>query len=178
VTVTRTACLSALAVACLVGRPLAAAEPQLDGPQHIFRDNLLDHLVGEWKVTRKMRGRMSDSTARVEWILNHQFLQVHVKGVEKPPAGYEALVLIGYNHGRMRYVAHWNDIFGGKWSETLGFGNRTGNAIRFVFDYPDGPFLNTFTWDPDTKTWTSLMQSKDKAGSWTIFAEERWQRAK
>jgi hypothetical protein len=173
----RIACVCLLAVGCLVGRPLPAAEPEVDGPGHIFRDELLDHLVGQWKVTRKMRGRTSESTNRVEWVLNHQFLQVHMKSDEKPP-GYEALVLIGYNHGRKRYVGHWHDVFGGKWSETLGFGKRTGNAVRFVFDYPDGPFHNTFTWDPDTKTWTSLMESKDKAGTWTTFAEERWQRAK
>jgi hypothetical protein len=27
------------------------------------------------------------------------------------------------------------------------FEQRSGNSIKFVFEYPDGPFHNTFTWD-------------------------------
>jgi len=72
----------------------------------------------------------------------------------------------------IRYVAHWIDAFGGRFSETLGYGTRSGNIIKFVFEYPDGPFLNTFTWNPDKKSWTFLMQQKDQNGKRPLFAED------
>jgi hypothetical protein len=41
-----------------------------------------------------------------------------------------------------RYVAHWIDVFGGRFSETLGYGKRAGDEIDFIFEYPDGPFVS------------------------------------
>jgi hypothetical protein len=70
------------------------------------------------------------------------------------PPQYEAIVLIGYEHANQRYVAHWCDTFGGKFS-SVGYGKRDGNKIEFKFDYESGPFYNTFTWNPETNTWTS-----------------------
>jgi len=49
---------------------------------------------------------------------------------------------------------------------------RSGNNIRFVFEYPDGPFNNTFTWNPETKRWKFLMEQKDQLGKWLVFAED------
>jgi Protein of unknown function (DUF1579) len=108
---------------------------------------------------------------KAEWVLNHQFLRLHMKDV-KVPAAYEAMVFIGYDNTSDRYVAHWIDVFGGGFSETLGYGQKTGNSIKFVFEYPDGPFHNTFTWSPAAKTWTFLGEMKDDAGTWRIFAED------
>jgi hypothetical protein len=45
---------------------------------------------------------------------------------------------MGYDTTSERYVLHLLDIFGARYSETLGFGTRDGKAIRFVFEYPDG----------------------------------------
>ncbi|HLO00023.1 MAG TPA: DUF1579 family protein [Pyrinomonadaceae bacterium] len=90
---------------------------------------------------------------------------------------YEAMVFIGYDNASERYVAHWIDVFGGRFSESLGYGTRAGNSIRFVFEYPDGPFLNTFTWNAETRTWTFLMQHKNAAGMWVRFAEDSLRRA-
>lgn len=36
-------------------KPLVAQEP-LDGSNRIFRDEFLNNLVGDWKLTRKIRG--------------------------------------------------------------------------------------------------------------------------
>src|SRR5262245_44677404 len=148
-----------------------------DGPQRIFKDDLLDNLAGDWKLTRKIRGRTAENTVKAEWVLNHQFLQIRMKDVAEPPA-YEALVLIGYSHADKRYVAHWLDTFGGKASETLGYGRRSGDSIKFVFAYPDGEFHNTFTWDPKAGTWTFLMEQKGKDGKWSTFAEDGLRRPK
>jgi hypothetical protein len=49
--------------------------------------------------------------------LDHQFLRLEMKDVATPPA-YEATVYIGYDKTGERYVAHWLDVFGGRFSET------------------------------------------------------------
>ncbi len=148
-----------------------SAQTPLDGRERIFHDELLDNLVGDWKITRKFKTRTAENTANVEWVLNHQFLLIKMKDVNNPPQ-YEANIYVGYDNASDRYVAHWIDVFGGRFSETPGYGTRAGNSIKFVFEYPDGPFLNTFTWNPDKKSWTFLMQQKDPNGKWTLFAED------
>lgn len=154
---------------------LVAQEP-LDGRNRIFHDELLENLAGDWKVTRKIGGRTVENIVKAEWVLNHQFLLAHMKDVSNPPT-YEAQIFIGYDNTSERYVAHWIDVFGGRFSETLGYGTRAGNSIKFVFEYPEGPFRNTFTWNPETKTWLSLMEHKDARGKWKVFAEDNFRRS-
>ncbi len=56
-----------------------------------------------------------------------------MKDVNIPPQ-YEALVFLGYDNASERYVAHWIDVFGGRFSETLGYGTRSGDSIKFIFE--------------------------------------------
>jgi hypothetical protein len=122
-----------------------------------------------------MKSRTAQNSVKAEWVLNHQFLRLHYRDEATPPK-YEAMVFIGYDNAGARYVVHWIDIFGGHFSQTLGSGKREGNTIMFTFDYPDGPFQNTFTFDPKEQTWTSLMRQKGSTGTWSIFAEDRFRR--
>ena len=92
-----------------------------------------------------------------------------MRDVAEPPA-YQATVYIGYDNTSERYVAHWLDAGGGRFSETLGFGKRSANAVAFVFEYPDGPFHTTFTLDPESRTWKVLMEDRDGKGAWREFA--------
>ena len=147
------------------------AQDPLDGPGRIFNDDLLNNLAGDWKLKREIQGRTVENTVRVEWVLNHQFLRIHMQDVKKP-ATYEAMVFVGYDNTSERYVVHWIDVFGGRFSETLGYGKRSGNSIKFVFEYPDGPFHNTFTWSPETKSWSFRMEQKNKTGKWVVFARD------
>jgi hypothetical protein len=169
----RTLSLFALLLTSFVS--VYAQEP-LDGSNRPFKDDLLENLVGDWKLTGQMRTRTVENTVKVEWVLNHQFLRIHFRDVATPPQ-YEAMVFVGYDNASDRYVAHWIDVFGGRFSETLGYGKRDGNAIKFVFEYPDGPFHNTFTWNPSDKSWTFLMEQKNKEGKWTTFATDTLRRA-
>jgi hypothetical protein len=155
----------------LVSFKTATAQQPLDGRERILQDQLLDNLAGEWKLTRKFKTRTVENVAKAEWVLNHQFLLLKMKDLSTPTQ-YEANIYIGYDNASDRYVAHWIDVFGGRFSETLGYGTRNGDSIKFVFEYPDGPFLNTFTWNPEKKSWTFLMQHKDQSGKWTLFAED------
>jgi hypothetical protein len=155
-------------------RTVGADEPP-DGPKRIFKDEFIENLVGDWKLTRTIRGKEVVNRVKVAWVLNHQFLQLHMKDVADPPA-YEALVLIGYVHADKKYVAHWCDTYGGKFS-AVGHGKRSGNSIEFEFQYPDGPFYNTFTWDAKARGWTFRMESRNKNGKRVLFAEDTLRRA-
>ena len=133
-----------------------------------FNDPFIDRLAGEWTLTRQIRGKEVENTVRAQWVLNHQFLQVHMTDSAQPPA-YEALVYIGYQHDSQRYVVHWLDVYGGKGS-ALGYGKRAGDSIEVAFQYDDGPFFNTLTWDTLGQGWTFKMESVNKDGKRQLFA--------
>ena len=135
-----------------------------------LENQFLQNLVGDRSIARKIRGTVVANTLSAEWVLQHRFVQLHIKDVAEPPE-YEALVLIGYDAVTERYVAHWCDSFGAQYAG-VGYGKRAGNSIDFVFNYADGPFHNTFSWDPATSTWTFLMQAEGKDGSRQFFAED------
>jgi hypothetical protein len=94
------------------------------------------------------------------------------------PPTYEARVFIGYDCTSERYVVHWLDNFGGRFSETLGYGTRSGTEISLRFEYPDGPFINQMTYDAKTDTWHFHLTSKDSKGQWTVFADDYLSRKK
>ena len=104
-------------------------------------------------------------------MLGHQFVELHMLDVERPPM-YEALVLLGYDVQRAQYVAHWCDSFGGGYAG-IGHGVRRGDAIEFRFDYPDGPFFNTFAWDAAAGAWTCTLESGAADGARRPFAVDR-----
>jgi hypothetical protein len=166
--------------ALLLGVSNSAPSQDLDGPTHVFRDPLLDNMVGTWNLAGNVVGRPATHLVEAEWVLNHQFLRIHEK--DQTPAAngsvpYEAIIMVGYDNASDRYVVHWNDIYGGRFSETLGYGTRSGDEIRLVFEYPDGPFHTTFRWLPDAHRWNWHMQSKDKTGNWKDFADLNLTRA-
>ena len=164
-------------IALLCAPPFAAGDETSDGPAHTFHSALLDNFVGDWQVTHKFGSRRTaENTLHVEWVFNHLFLELHYRDVATPPK-YEAIVFIGYDNPSERCVAHWIDVFGGRFSETLGYGklDEKEKLMSLVFEYPDGLFQNTFRFDPETKTWTSLMRQKNK-GKWSVFAEDKFTR--
>lgn len=63
------------------------------------------------------------------------------------------------------------DVFGARYSETLGYGTRDGNDLRFVFEYPDGPFHTRWHWLPESQSWEWQLEQKDKTGKWKPFAD-------
>jgi hypothetical protein len=151
----------AVAMALLAAVPALA---QLDGRNRRFDDPLLDKLAGRWDVTGQLRGSNVKQTLTAEWTLNHQFFEMRLAD--------EARIFLGYDFMSDRYVAHWLDASGGRFSETLGYGSRSGeNAITIVYEYPDRPFRNTLTWNPERSSWRWLIESKNDQGKWTTFAD-------
>jgi len=139
-----------------------------------WRDNLVDRMAGTWKLEGQVMGRQAHHEVRADWVLNHQFLRLQettTAGAPSTEQPYEAVWFLGYDSVSERYVLHLMDAFGARYSETLGYGIRDGNQIRFTFEYPDGPFHTTFRWIPEKDMWEWLMEQKDKNGKWAPFAD-------
>jgi hypothetical protein len=154
---------------CLFLLTVTIAQAQ---PPPLLRDPFLDNFVGDWKVERKMgNGRTTQTSVHCEWVLKHQFLEFHYGASDATPE-YEAFVFIGFDDTAKSYVCHWMDVFGGRDSE-LGYGKIDDKLLGIEFKFGKGELTNKFTFDPQTKTWKSLIRQIDK-GEWKTFAEERW----
>jgi hypothetical protein len=148
--------------------PLMAVSQDLDGPKHVFTDALLDNMSGTWNLTGKVMGRNAEHTVEAERVLNHQFLRIHEE--DRNPAAngavpYEAIIMVGYDNTSERYIAHCNDVYGDRFSETLGYGTRNGRDIRLFFEYPDGPFHTPFRWLPESSNGLGSWKPKTNPGS-------------
>jgi hypothetical protein len=142
---------------------------------------LPNHMAGTWDLSGQVMGREAHHQVRAEWVLDRQFLTIHEETAPDAPKTeqrYEALWFLGYDSVSERYVLHLLDVFGSRFSETLGYGKRDGDQIEFVFEYPDGPFRTTYRWNPADNAWQWRMRQKDKEGRWTDFADLRLVRSK
>ena len=142
-----------------------------------LNDPLLDKLIGDWKVERKFgNGRAAKNLVHGEWVLKHQFVELHYHDTATPPA-YEAIVLIGYDDVGKRYICHWADSFGGAFSGD-GFAPRDegSNALDFKFESHDGQLENRFAFNPQSGVWTSSMRQTEK-GEWKLFCRDQFVRA-
>jgi hypothetical protein len=136
-----------------------------------LEDPFLDNFVGDWKVERKMGfGATSHSSVYCEWVLAHKFIEFHYGAGDTQPE-YEAFVFIGFDDATNNYVCHWVDVSGAKDSE-LGLGKLDNNLLSIEFKFGK-ELTNKFTFDPQTKTWTSLIRQIEN-GKWVTFAEEKW----
>jgi hypothetical protein len=159
----------------LLGLSLTMAFGQAPPPAEL-KDPFLDNLVGDWRVERKMgNGRTVESTVRGEWALKHHYIQLHYGAGEKSPE-YEALVFIGFVPADKTYVCHWLDVYGAGY-DAPGLGKIDDKllGIEFRWESKDATLTNKFTFDPHSKTWTSLIRQTEK-GEWKTFAEEKWTR--
>jgi uncharacterized protein DUF1579 len=137
-----------------------------------LQDPFLGNFVGDWRVERNMGKRGAhQSSVHCEWVLNHQFIVFHYGAPDAKPE-YEAFVYIGFDDAAKNYVCHWVDVFGAKDSE-LGRGKLDDKLLALEFKFGNGELTNKFTFDPQTKTWTSLIRQVEK-GEWKTFAEEKW----
>jgi hypothetical protein len=151
--------------------------PAEDVAPNELNDSLLNKLVGDWNVERRMgSGRTAKNTVHAEWVLHHQFLELHYRDTATPPK-YEAIILLGYDGVGRRYICHWADVFGGSYS-TDGFAERdeSSNAFELKFEFHDGPLTNRYAFDPKTGGWTSTIRQAEK-GEWKLFCEDTFTRA-
>jgi hypothetical protein len=147
--------------------PALAAQGR-GAPQPVFHDDLLDQFQGVWNLTGTVQGQPVHETVFAEWVLNHQFLMVHRKQVDGPN---ESFLYLGYDTVSDRYVIHRMDTSGGRASEFLGYGLRSGDKIVFIYEYPSRPYRMTLSLDSKEKTWQLITESKERQG-WAPFANE------
>jgi hypothetical protein len=143
-----------------------------------LNDPLLDKLVGDWNVERTFGGgQTATNLVHGEWVLQHQFVELHYHDTVTPSA-YEAIALIGYDNIGKRYICHWTDNFGGTYSD-VGFAPRdeAANALDFKFESHTGQLENRFVFDRQSGAWTSTIQQREK-GEWNLFCEDKFIRAK
>jgi len=146
-----------------------------------WQNGLISHLAGAWKLEGKVMGNDAHHDVQVDWVFNRQFLRIQEKTTTNAPASerrYDSVWYLGYDPISERYVLHLMDTFGARFSETLGYGIRDGNQIKFVFEYPDGPFHNTYRWNAEENTWQWLMEQKNKDGKWVPFADLKLTKAR
>ena len=135
--------------------PVLLSLPLLAQAPAEWQDDLVSHLTGSWKVEGKVVGNDAHHDVQVDWVFNRQFLRITEKTSANAPAAerpYDAIWYLGYDATSERYVLHLIDTFGARFSETLGYGIRDGNQIHFIFEYPDGPFHNTYRWNATEKS--------------------------
>ena len=136
-----------------------------------FKDELLGKLAGQWKLTGEIVKRKVENSFTADWVLNHQFIELKFTDVATPPT-YFGNWYIGYDCVSERYVLHLLDNFGGRLSETLGYGIRSGQTIEFRFEYPDGPFINQFIYNEKNDSWQLHMTQKNSKAEWVLFGDE------
>ena len=146
--------LAPLLAACALALPLLGQGAPL-------RDPLLEHLAGTWVLRGTLAGKATTHDVTVAWELGRQYLTLRERARELDAQGrsqYEALVLLGWNAAAQAYQCLWLDTTGGGGLalQSIGLGQRSGEAIPFVFRDRDGrlSFTNTFAYHKATDTWT------------------------
>jgi hypothetical protein len=140
-----------------------------------FLDPLLDRLTGRWVVEGSIGGRQVTHDITAEWVLAHQYLQLHEISREKDSTGkveYEAIVYFGWDPKRSKIACLWLDVTGGGGlsDPVMGHAERAGNTLPFLFKWGDGSvFHTTFTYEEATDTWTWQMDSEE-SGAMRHFA--------
>jgi hypothetical protein len=143
-------------------------------------ERFLSHLVGHWTLTGTMGETPLRQTVEAHWTLGGLFVEMHFKSIMpesrpgRPP--YEAIYLVGYNAFHKVYVLHLFDTFGVETEAYPGLGQREGDAIPFVFNYPRGPFTNKFMWDAAAQEW-HIEQTYVENDATHVFAVKHMQRA-
>ena len=152
-----------LCVGYLFGTPAAYCA---DAPDD---NSFLDALQGNWVMSGTLGGKAVRYRADGQRVLQGGFIELHMIDAASPPR-YEAAVFIGFDPKAHDYIAHWLDRFGAAGARVVAQGKRVGEQLVLSFPYADGPFRDTFTWLPSTKSWTLLLESQAADGSWSTFA--------
>jgi len=128
-----------------------------------LQDTLLDKLSGNWAANGTAGDHPLMERVFADWVLHHQFLRLYTR---ESTGRYESELYIGYDPASDRYVAHMLDVLGGRASETLGFGLRTGDQLQIVFDRPTLSVRHTLNWSTKESSWQYQIEVKDHSSNW------------
>jgi hypothetical protein len=134
--------------------------------QPTSKDPLLDRLAGNWVLQGTIAGRETTHDIESEWVLNHEYLQLHETSREKNAQGqpaYEAIILIEWDESLSEYRCLWLDSTGGGGLSTeIAHGKRGNDDIAFSFKDKDkdGGVHTTFTYSKSTDSWNWLIDNQ------------------
>jgi hypothetical protein len=137
-------------------------------------DDLLDQLVGSWRVTGDLRGDPLSQAWTAKRVLGGRFVEVRVTDGTPLIEGesYEAIYFIGVS-AEGGFVMHLMDVFGAPYSAIPGIGRREGDDIVFVFGYSSGPW--TWRWSLSGRG-GEITQTYVEGGEQKRFATKRMER--
>jgi hypothetical protein len=137
---------------------------------------LLEGLVGSWRITGTMRGQALAQNAKAHRAFNGAFVEMRITEgtplIDGKP--YEAVYFIG-SPTAGRFVMTLVDVFGAGVSPIPGLGRRDGDAIVFEFAYSNGPW--TWRWTPSAGGWDHE-QTYLESGETKVFATKRMERVR
>ncbi len=157
-----------LVISLLVGLAASVARAQ-ERPEIRKRPPLMKALDGNWIMSGDVMGKPVTYKMVASPTLQGAFTELHMKDVQIP-SEYEARVFIGYDAESQTIIAHWLDSFGARYSIPHGSGSITGNTIQFIIPYDGGPFKDTLTYNPDTRTWPLVIEASQPDGTWKQYA--------
>jgi len=162
--------LGRLLIAALLAKVLTvmAAASSLAGVPSAD-DAFLDDLEGRWIMRGTLGGKPVTYDAVGQRVLSGAWLKFHMSDSGKPPR-YQADVFLGYDAKARDFIVHWLDQFGAAGGRVVATGHRDGEQLVFTFPYAEGAFRDTFQRDKQKGTWTLLLESQRKDGTWSTFA--------
>jgi len=146
---------------------------------------LFDQMVGDWVLQGMIGGKDTVHDVHAQWVLNHEYVELHETSREKNGSGapsYEAIVYIAWDSKAGEYSCLWLDsTAGGALSaegiKRIGRGKPEGDRIPFIFNISANENLrNTFIYEKSTSTWQWTIDD-DKAGKVEQFAKVRLTKA-
>jgi hypothetical protein len=142
---------------------LAFALLALFGVARADKDALLDQMTGRWVLQGTIDGQQTTHDVDAEWILDGEYIRLHEVSREQTAQAkprYEAVVLIGYDAAKSRYVCFWFDNTGIASPATGATAQRTGDTLPFIFKSAQGDFHTTFVHDANAGTWRWVMDGE------------------
>ncbi len=134
--------------------------------QTTFQDSLLDKMAGKWVLQGTIANMQTTHDVDAEWVLGHQYMQIHEVSREKNPQGqpaYEAIVYIGWDQPASQYSCLWLDVTGGGGlsAQAIARAKKDKDRMEFLFTGSDGsPFHTTFVYDRSAQSWKWLMDGE------------------
>ncbi|TCV92710.1 hypothetical protein EC912_10648 [Luteibacter rhizovicinus] len=130
---------------------------------------LLDRLTGTWVLRGDIAGKSVTHDIVAQWVLAHQYIQIHETSRSRTAAGapeYDAIVYIGWNPDLKQYSCLWLDSTGGNGLVGTAFGHAESNPAELAFIWSgkngDPSLSNTFAYDRATDSWRWTIDNIDK----------------
>ena len=129
------------------------------------KDALLDHMAGQWVLQGTIASGPTTHDIDADWVLQNRYIRIHEVSRENDTQGkplYEAIVFVGYDQAKSRYVCFWFDVTGVASPDTGAVAQREGDTLPFLFKSSGGDFHTTFIYKSKNDTWTWRMDSEEK----------------